>query len=227
MNVADSRNRSHPFTTRDPLSSLEFSSQFDASDWKGEVKIVEHSFTGAPLSFDAVLPESAKLPQMQDLTLRCGTLSWDPSTERKAKTIADFGVTKSTEGWTADNTVALSHDGTGLLMDVSKELPAPQITLALKDDWKGYKEVLIEYENLGTQRQNMALRVTSNDKKEELSEIQLPAAAGKGSMVFPTVSLFKSKLNAVSKLSLAMVKTPKEGCKLRILRIVLIPGPDL
>ena len=199
----------------------------DAPDWKGDVKTVEHSFAGAPLTFDAVLPESAKLPQMQDLTLRCGTLSWDPTAERKAKTIVDFGVAKSTEGWTADNTVALSHDGTGLLMEVSKELPGPQISLALKDDWKGYKEIVIEYENLGAQRQNMALRVTSNDNKKEESEIQLPAAAGKGSMVFPTVSLFKTKLNAVSKISLAMLKTPKEGCKLRILRIVLIPGPEL
>jgi hypothetical protein len=49
----------------------------EAPDWKDE-KVIERTITQCPFTFAADLPETAKLPQMQDLTLRCGTLLWVP-----------------------------------------------------------------------------------------------------------------------------------------------------
>jgi len=49
----------------------------EAPDWKDE-KVIERTITQSPFTSAADLPETAKLPQMQDLTLRCGTLLWVP-----------------------------------------------------------------------------------------------------------------------------------------------------
>jgi hypothetical protein len=49
----------------------------EAPDWKVE-KVIEKTASQCPLTFAVDLPETAKLPQMQDLTLRCGRLSWAP-----------------------------------------------------------------------------------------------------------------------------------------------------
>jgi hypothetical protein len=50
----------------------------EAPDWKGEMKTIERRVTGSPFAFEAVIPESKKLPQMIDLTLRSGELAWRP-----------------------------------------------------------------------------------------------------------------------------------------------------
>ena len=52
----------------------------DCTDWKGEVKTVEKKSDASPFKFEVAVPETDKLPQMQDLTLRCGTLFWKPDT---------------------------------------------------------------------------------------------------------------------------------------------------
>ena len=49
----------------------------DAPEWKEE-RVVEKTASQSPLGFEVDLPETAKLPQMQDLTLRCGRLAWLP-----------------------------------------------------------------------------------------------------------------------------------------------------
>ncbi len=49
----------------------------EAPDWKDE-KTVEKTASESPFTFALELPETAKLPQMQDLTLRCGKLHWVP-----------------------------------------------------------------------------------------------------------------------------------------------------
>lgn len=49
----------------------------EAPDWKTE-KTVERTIAESPFTFTLDLPETAKLPQMQDLTLRCGKLYWTP-----------------------------------------------------------------------------------------------------------------------------------------------------
>jgi hypothetical protein len=49
-----------------------------ALDWKGDIKTVEKEVKASPFTFDATLPESKKLPQMLDLTLRNGNLAWMP-----------------------------------------------------------------------------------------------------------------------------------------------------
>lgn len=50
----------------------------EAPDWKNE-KVVEKTIAECPCTFDVALPETDKLPQMQDLTLRCGSLHWVPA----------------------------------------------------------------------------------------------------------------------------------------------------
>ena len=59
----------------------------DAPDWK-DLKTIEQTAKASPFTFAAKLPQSAKLPQMHDLTLRCGTLYCDsdkaPAPERVA-----------------------------------------------------------------------------------------------------------------------------------------------
>lgn len=51
----------------------------DAPKWDGEVKTVEKTSDANPFVFEVELPASDKLPQMQDLTIRCGTLAWTPA----------------------------------------------------------------------------------------------------------------------------------------------------
>jgi hypothetical protein len=48
----------------------------DAPDYK-DLKTVEQTAKASPFTFAAKLPQTPKLPQMQDLTLRCGMLHWD------------------------------------------------------------------------------------------------------------------------------------------------------
>lgn len=50
----------------------------DAPDWRGETRTIEKEVTASPFTFDADLPESEKLPQMLELTLRNGALAWVP-----------------------------------------------------------------------------------------------------------------------------------------------------
>lgn len=60
----------------------------EAPKWDGEVKIIEKTADANPFVFEADLPESEKLPQMQDLTIRCGTLAWTPDPAPSIQTAA-------------------------------------------------------------------------------------------------------------------------------------------
>ena len=46
-------------------------------EWQVE-KTVEKTIDQSPCAFAVELPETQKLPQMQDMTLRCGKLNWVP-----------------------------------------------------------------------------------------------------------------------------------------------------
>jgi hypothetical protein len=63
----------------------------DAPDWKGELKTIEKTVTASPFTFEAELPASEKMPQMQDLTLRNGTLAWTPENAWPVPTSAIAG----------------------------------------------------------------------------------------------------------------------------------------
>jgi hypothetical protein len=60
----------------------------DAADWK-KLKTVERTAETSPFTFAANLPETQKLPQMQDLTLRCGKLYWDSDKAPVPQRVAD------------------------------------------------------------------------------------------------------------------------------------------
>src|SRR5207249_596551 len=49
----------------------------DAAKWDGPVKALEHRVTKSGETFRVELPQTEKLPQMRDLTLRYGKLAWN------------------------------------------------------------------------------------------------------------------------------------------------------
>jgi hypothetical protein len=61
----------------------------DAPQWTGALKTVENRIGKNRERVEIVLPESEKLPQMRDMTLRYGTLAWQglqdapPTDDRK------------------------------------------------------------------------------------------------------------------------------------------------
>ncbi len=50
----------------------------DSTAWTGEIKTITKQAGASPFKFTVELPQTEKLPQMQDLTLRCGELAWRP-----------------------------------------------------------------------------------------------------------------------------------------------------
>ena len=50
----------------------------DSTAWTGDIKTVSKQVDKSPFTFEVALPDTAKLPQMQDLTFRCGELAWRP-----------------------------------------------------------------------------------------------------------------------------------------------------
>ncbi|MFH1022801.1 MAG: transglutaminase domain-containing protein [Planctomycetota bacterium] len=50
----------------------------EAPEWKTE-KTIEKTVSASPFVFEETLPSTEKLPQMLDLTLRCGALAWTPA----------------------------------------------------------------------------------------------------------------------------------------------------
>lgn len=66
----------------------------DAPAWNGEIKSVEQKVAKSPLTYDMTLPETTKLPQMVDLTLRNGQPAWMPATAWQPPAPASLEVKK-------------------------------------------------------------------------------------------------------------------------------------
>lgn len=194
-----------------------------------ELKVIERRIPACPFTFAVDLPETEKLPQMQDLTLRCGRLSWVP--QKKAvpsRALCDFSKPESIEGWRADPEVKLSHDGVGMVLAVAGKATYPQASLAApKADWSEFQNVVIEGENLADKPQELVFRVQSHETNDERSDVQQRLAPGKFVMRIGLAGLRKTKLDAVTRVYLMTYQVPEGGCRVRVRRIYLEPPADL
>jgi len=194
-----------------------------------DMKVVERPIERYPTSFGVKLPQTDKLPQMQDLTLRCGTLHWVPKPRaRPDRVVCDFSKAASIKAWAADPDITLSHDGVGMLLAVDKQATYPQASLAgLKEDWSGFAHVVIELENLRAASQQVVFRVRSNEDNSQRTDVQQPVGPGRRVIRIPIAGLTKTRLAAVTKIYLMAYQVPAAGCRIRVRRIFLEPKRDL
>ena len=203
----------------------------DAPNWSGEVKTIERSVSASPFTFDVTLPETKKLPQMQDLTLRYGALHWVPAKkELPVKTVFDFSRPEAIAAWLqkAGPDTQLTHNGEGMLITVAKKATYPQVYCASPvKDWIEFNAVVIDVENLGPKPQAGVLRVQSNDTNKERSDVELTAPVGRSSLTADLALLKKTKLKAVTRVYLMTYKVSEDGCKICVKRIWLRPKKEL
>jgi len=136
----------------------------DAPNWT-DLKTVERTARTSPFTFAVDLPETKKLPQMQDVTIRNAALAWVPPKKViPNKMVCDFTAPGAVDGWAAQAPLKLTQDAGGMVMAVGEKAQYPQAYLNLDQaDWTGYRNVVIEMENLGDKPQTMVFRVRSND----------------------------------------------------------------
>ncbi|MCW8132485.1 MAG: hypothetical protein KIS92_19210 [Planctomycetota bacterium] len=202
----------------------------DAPAWNGEIKSVEHVAKASPATFTVELPETGeKLPQMQDLTLRCGTLAWFPKKDGVAERVfEDFSKAEAVQAWGADKPLKLSHDGAGMLIESDAASPYPQASRSkLAEDWSAYKDVVIEIENLGPAKQEVQLRVRSHEDNAKRTDVPNTVSKGKSTWIVPLSSLTKTDLKSIDKIYFMTVNVPAEGCKIRVTKMTLRPSQEL
>jgi hypothetical protein len=198
-----------------------------APNWVDLVK-VEKKIEKSPESFTVELAETEKLPQMQDLTLRVGEIDWRPEKEEaQAKVICDFSDPAEVKKWAADAELTLSHDGKGMLIDAEETRFGQAWLGGLDQDWSDYRSVVIEAENIGPKPQMLVLRVQSNDTNKQRTDVHNMLAKGKKVITVPISGLKKTKADNITKLYLMPHRTPKEGSKIRLLKIYLEPKQGL
>jgi len=198
----------------------------DAPDWDGPVKTVERRIARSAETFAVTLPQTDKLPQMRDLTLRYGQLAWTPPKQvRPDHVIADFTQEKDFGGWQADAPLKVSHDGQGLLIICPRKETYPQISLdRLKENWSDFEAVVIELENVGPKPQTIVFRARSNDTNDQRTDVNFEVRPGPAELRVPIKSLRKTQVDAITKIYLMTYEVPDDGCKVRIKRIVLQPN---
>jgi len=203
----------------------------DAPNWSGPVKTIEKVVPAGGLTFQANLPETKKLPQMQDLTLRCGKLNWVPAKKVSPnKVVFDFSPPQSVQPWTLKSgpPVVLTHDGEGMVISVGEKAQFPQIRTAPEfTDWSEYLNVVVEADNLGPKDQTLILRVRSGESNDQRSDIELIAKKGRNVLRASLAALKKTKLKAVDQVYIMTHQVPEEGCKVRIRKIYLEPKKDM
>jgi len=199
----------------------------EAPNWSTE-KIIEKTIDQAPFSFEAVLPDSAKLPQMTDLTLRNGKLSWYPELGSVPdKVLCDFSKPESINAWSADAPLKITHDGAGMVISSESKSAMSQASMKdLAEDISKYSSIIVEMENLG-EKQNVLFRVRSNEKNEERTDINSAVSKGKFVLTVPISTLTKVKLDKVDKIYFMMENSPETGCKVRINKITLVTDKSL
>jgi len=203
----------------------------DAPAWSGPVKTVEKTISASPTTFDIDLAKTEKFAQMQDLTLRCGKINWTPKKRTTPnKIVFDFAKPASVTPWTLKSgpPIKLSHNGEGMLMEVTEKSTFPQVRTAPKlTDWSEYANVVVELENLGAKAQEIVLRVRSGEDNVQRSDVQFTAAKGGNVLRAAVTALKKTKLNNVQQVYIMTLNVPAEGCKVVVKRIYLEPKKDL
>jgi len=197
----------------------------DAPDWKDPIRTLERRVTHSGETFTVTLPQTERLPQMQDLTLRFGQLAWKPPRlSRRARMLTDFTQRDAHRTWQADAPLQLRQDEQGLLIVCPRKATYPQISLdGLQEDWTDYEAVVIELENLGSKAQKIVFRVRSNNTNTERTDVHFLVHPGAAVLRVPVRALRKTRLDAITKIYLMTYEVPDTGCQIRVQRIVLEP----
>jgi len=200
----------------------------EAPGWT-DLKVIEKQVPRCPFTFDAELPETAKLPQMQDLTIRCGQLNWVPPKKVSPnRVVFNFARRAAMQNWRADAAMKLSHDGVGMVLAVAGKATYPQASVAeLKEDWSEYGNLVIELENLRDKPQEVVFRVRSNKTNDERTDVQQRVEKGKAVFRIPIAGLRKTKVDAITRIYLMTYDVPETGCKIRVTKIYLEPRKQL
>jgi len=200
----------------------------DAPAWT-ELRTIEKRIAASPTTFSVNLPKTDTLPQMQDLTLRCGTLHWTPKHRAlPARVLCDFSDAAAVRDWSAGDEMKVSHDGVGMVLAVAAKATYPQAArTGPPADWSEFDTIVIEGEVLTPQPQEIVFRVRSNETNDERTDVQQRFGPGKFVMRVPLSGLKKTRLNAVTKVYLMTYQVPAAGCRVRFTRIVLQPRQEL
>ena len=199
-----------------------------APAWKNE-KIIEKVIKQTPYSFTVNLPKTEKLPQMTDMTMRCGKLYWVPkSRSLPNKTIVDTTDATLTKKWKPDPAIKLTQAKDGIILAVTDAATYPQVTLGdLKEDWSGYANIVVELENLGSTPQEVIFRARSNNNNKERTDIQQTVPKGDYTFKFSIPGLKKTKLDQVTTLYFMLYKVTDEGAKIKVKAVYLEPKQEI
>ncbi|PCJ56914.1 MAG: hypothetical protein COA79_17400 [Planctomycetota bacterium] len=201
----------------------------EAPAWDNE-KVIEKEITSSPTTFEVKLADTKKLPQMQDLTMRNGKINWMPGNSKLTdKVLCDFSKEASLSAWGADKPLVKAFAaGGGMLISSTEKSQYPQASMRnLKEDWRSYKSIVIELENLGETSQNVIFRARSNSNNKERSDVSYKVRKGKFTMNIPMTSLSKVKLDNITKIYLMFAGIPETGCKIKINKITLLVDKSL
>lgn len=200
----------------------------EAPGWSEERRI-ERTVSKSPFTFEVKLPDTGdKLPQMLDMTWTCGKLAWSPASARNDRMLMDFVKPEAVKNWNADPAIALSHDGKGMLVTMGKSADGQQIKADVSEDWSGYSDVVVEFENLGSQEQVVYFRVRSDLENKERIDLEHKALPGKSTFRVPVSALAgKVKVKQVNRVYFLFAGIPDGGARIRVNSIVLEEPRDL
>ncbi|MCK5528496.1 MAG: hypothetical protein KAI74_02325 [Kiritimatiellae bacterium] len=198
----------------------------DAPGWSKK-QVIEKTITKSPFIFKAKLPDTDRLPQMTDITLRCGTLAWEPeSLVLPDKIVFDFSEEAARKQWSEAGPIKISSDKDGIIFSSDTKTGYHQVsTGTLTEDWTGYANLVIEYDNMGPKPQFTVFRIKS-DGQSKKADIQQTLALGETTVRVPLTGV-KANLAKITKLYLMPLNASEEGCKIKIKRVFLEPKQAL
>lgn len=195
----------------------------DAPSW-GQMQVLEKKIDKSPYTFTVELPETEKLPQMHDLTLKNGQLNWFPELDlAEDKTIAEFIDEASVQAWGADKPLGLAFADNGMVISCTEKTSMEQASLQkLTLDISKHTKILISIENLATTKQTVLFRARSNGENAQRTDIEKDIGPGKKILwEITTKSLVKTKLDNIDKIYFMILNAPDTGCKIKINKIWL------
>lgn len=198
----------------------------DAPGWSKK-QVIEKTITKSPFTFKVKLPDTDRLPQMTDMTLRCGKLAWEPANLVLAdKIIFDFSEEAARKRWGEAGPIKISSDKDGIIFSSDTKTSYHQVsTGTLTEDWSGYENLVIEYDNMGPKPQFTVFRIKS-DGKSKKADIQQTLPLGETTIRVPLAGI-KANIDKITKLYIMPLNAPEEGCKIKIKRIFLEPKQAL
>ncbi len=219
----------------DALKSVPVSIRYrfrQAPAWSEE-RVEERIAAISPFAYEIALPETGdKLPQMLDLTMTYGSLAWIPIATTPDKLICDLSKPEVVSAWKGSGPELTSAvDGNAMLLVAAGKGNQVQKRLEFEtpQDWSSFTAVVIEIENLGEEVQSVVFRASSDTTPEfkERSDVELAAVPGRNQLRIPIAALNKTKISAVNKMYLMLLRVPERGSRLRVISMKLLGSNDL